>query len=237
MLDELFRTPHRVADRLAVAGIDDTRCQLDRALERVEVIAQWIGAALGIQADRRRDRLQEMIAADQHAVVAQETDVPVRMSWQLDDLPGGKRAALVQQVRAACIPDEGRERMALLDQLVGIFGRDAVLREPVRHALGPVVGTPDPLALRVVEPALVDRRAGRGSRGRGAADMVWVEVRDGDALDTCRGPRHVAEAEARVEERAAHEVAMDVLRAGRERQRQPPNTVFELYERLFYTSC
>jgi hypothetical protein len=32
------------------------------------------------------------------------------------------------------------------------------------------------------------------------------------------------------------EVAMDVLRPGRERQRQPLNIVFELYERLFYTS-
>src|SRR4051794_10998259 len=214
MLDELFRTPHRVADRLAVAGIDHTRCQLDRALERVEVIAQWIGAALGIQADRRRDRLQQMIAADEHAVVAQETDVPVRMTRQLDDLPLGKRAPPVQQVRAARISDEGRERMALLDQLVGTLGRDAMLREPVRHALGPVVAAPHPLALRVVEPALVDRRAGRGSRGGRAADMVWMEVRDGDALNTGCGPWHVAEAEARVEEGAPHEIAMDVLRAG-----------------------
>jgi hypothetical protein len=30
---------------------------------------------------------------------------------------------------------------------------------------------------------------------------------------------------------------VDVLRPGRERERQPLNTVFELYERLFYTAC
>jgi len=127
--------------------------------------------------------------------------------------------------------------MALLDQLVGTLGGDAVLGEPRRHALGPVVAAPHALALRVVEPALVDRRIGGSSGGRRAADVVGVEVRDGDALDARGGPRHIAEAEARVEERAAREVSVDVLRAGRERQRQPPNTVFELYERLFYTPC
>src|SRR5207249_848389 len=31
--------------------------------------------------------------------------------------------------------------------------------------------------------------------------------------------------------------AMDVFGAGRKRQRQTPNTVLELYERLFYTAC
>src|SRR5712691_11941673 len=63
-----------------------------------------------------------------------------------------------------------------------------------------------------------------------------MEVRDRDALDVGGSPRRVSEPEARVEERPVREIAVDVLRPGRERQRQPLNTVRELYERLFYTS-
>ena len=47
----------------------------------------------------------------------------------------------------------------------------------------------------------------------------------------------VSEPEAGVEERAVGQVAVDVLGPGRKRQREPLNTVFELYERLFYTAC
>ena len=64
-----------------------------------------------------------------------------------------------------------------------------------------------------------------------------MEVRDRDPRDVDRAPRRLAEPEAGVEERPVHEVAMHMLRPGRERQCQPLNPVFESYERLFYTPC
>ena len=66
--------------------------------------------------------------------------------------------------------------------------------------------------------------------------MIWVEVRDRDARDVQLAPRRLPETEAGVEERSVRDIAVDVLRSGRKRQRQAPNTVLELYERLFYTA-
>src|SRR5207248_6686658 len=70
-----------------------------------------------------------------------------------------------------------------------------------------------------------------------AANVVRMEVRDRDARGVRLRPGRVSETEAGVEERPVREIAMDVLGAGRKRQRQTPNTVLELYERLFYTAC
>src|SRR5207247_9741380 len=113
---QLLRPSRGVTDRLAVARIDDAWRELDRALERADVVAERVGPTFGIEADRRGDPVQQMVAGDQHAL-AQEAEVPVCMARQFDDLPAGERAPLVEQVRVAGVPDEGRERMSLLDQL------------------------------------------------------------------------------------------------------------------------
>jgi len=83
----------------------------------------------------------------------------------------------------------------------------------------------------------VNRCTARLRRSRRTADVVGMEVRDRNPLDADRAPGRLAEPEARVEERPVHEIAVDMLRAGGQRQRQPPDTVFERYERLFYTPC
>ena len=123
--------------------------------------------------------------------------------------------------------------------------RHAVAEEPVGDPARPVARAPDPLALRVVEPALQDGRTGRGRGRLGAADVVGVHVRDEDPHDRrveAGGdlrPRGLRQAEARVDERpavvAAEEVAVDVARAGRQRQRQAedPRLQLDRDERVF----
>src|SRR3954453_7585078 len=77
-----------------------------------EVCAERIGATVGIQADRRRDRLQQMVAADQDAV-AEEAEVPVGVARQLDHVPPGERAPLIEEVGIERVADERRERVPL----------------------------------------------------------------------------------------------------------------------------
>jgi DNA repair photolyase len=233
VLEQLSRASGRVVDGFAVARVDDPGRELDRALERCEVVAERIGAAVGIEADRRRDPSEQMVAADQHAVT-EKAEMPVGVSGQLDDVPARKLASFVEQLWIERVADERRERMASSNEVVRHRLRDAVANEPRGHALRPVVRPPHTLALRVVEAALVHGSSGR-RRGRGrTADVVRVEVRDRDPLDLDGVPRRVSEAEPRVEERPVDEVAVDMLRSSRQRQRQALNTTFDGYERLFY---
>jgi DNA repair photolyase len=233
VLEQLSRASGRVVDRFTVARVDDPGRDLDRALERCEVVAERIGAAVGIEADRRRDPPEQMVAADQHAVT-EKAEMPVGVSGQLDDVPARKLASFVEQLWIDRVADERRERMASSNEVVRHRLRDAVADEPRGHALRPVVRPPHTLALRVVEAALVHGSSGR-CRGRGrTADVVRVEVRDRDSLDLDGVPRRVSEAEPRVEERPVDEVAVDMLRSSRQRQRQALNTTFDRYERLFY---
>src|SRR5438874_7407071 len=141
--------------------------------------------------------------------------MPVRVPGQLDDAPAVEVAALVEQVRVERVADERRKGMALLDQVVGDGRRHAMGREPRRHPLRPVLAPPYPLALRVVESALEDGRAGhRGSRSR-APDVIRVEMRDRDPLHRDGAPGRVAESEPGVVERTVDEAAVDVLGPGR----------------------
>src|SRR3989442_7591313 len=177
-----------------------------------------------------------MIAADQHAV-AEEAEVSVGMTRQLEHLPAVDLAALVEQHRVDRVTDEGRKRVALDDQIFRDRRGRPVPDEPGGHPLRPILAPPYPLALRVVETSLVDRGAGDSGGGFGATDVIRMEMGDRDAPDLRFGPGRVSEPEAGVEERPVRDVAVDVLRAGRERQGQAPNTVFEPHERLFYTAC
>ena len=216
-----------ILDRLAVARIDDAQAELRGPLERREVVAERIGAALRIEPDGRRDPGEQVIAADQDAV-AQVAEVPVRVAGQLEHAPPVQLASLVQQLGIVREADERGECVPLLDQLVRDRLGDAVRDEPVGDPLRPVVGAPHALALRVVERALVDGRARFRGSGLGAADVVGMEVRDRDPLDAELAPRRRLEAEAGVEERAVDDVAMNVAWPRRQRQRDPADACVEL---------
>jgi len=233
VLDQLARPRACVVDRVAVPGVDDARRQLDRALERREVVAERVGATLGIETDGGRDPAQQVVATDENAV-AEKSEMAVGVSGKLDDVPTLELTALVQELGVDRVADEWREGVALHDQVVRNGPGDSVPNEPGRHPLRPVFAPPHALALRVVEPALKDRCSRRLRCGLRAAHVVRMEVRDGDPLDLHRVPGRLSEAEAGVEERAVDQVAVDVLRSGRERQGQPLNPSLERYERLFY---
>ncbi len=222
--DQLARAPGRVVDRLAMPRVDDARRQLDRPLERGEVVAERIGPAVRVEADGRRDPAEEMVAADEDSV-AQKAQVPVRVAGQLDHLPRLEQASLVQQLGVDGVADERGEGVALRDQVGDDRLRDAVPSEPLGDPLRPVLAPPDALALCVVEAALVHGSPGRGRGARRSSDVVRVKVGDGDPLDSRRAPRGVAHAEPCVEEGPVDEVAVDMLRPGRERKRQAADTV------------
>ena len=154
---------------------------------------------------------------------------PSAWPGQLEHRPAVQLASLVQQLGVAREADERGERVALLDQLARDRLGDAVRDEPVGDPLRPVRRAPDALALRVVERALVDGGAGLRGCGLGAADVVGMEVRDRDPLD--RRARATA-ARSRpmpgVEQRAVDEVAVNVARPRRQRQRDPPDACVEL---------
>src|SRR4029077_4932837 len=133
------------------------------------------------------------------------------------------------------VTDERRERVTLRDQVFRDRGGRSVQDEPGGDPFGPIVAPPHALALGIVEAALEHRRSGRPGCGLRSADVVGVEVGDRDLLRLHGAPGPVRAPEARVEQRPAREIAVHVLRAGRQGEGEPPDTVFELYERLFYT--
>jgi hypothetical protein len=59
VLDQLTRSPGRILDRVAMAGECDLRRELDRALERNQVVPERVGAARRPEPHRRSDACQE----------------------------------------------------------------------------------------------------------------------------------------------------------------------------------
>ena len=86
MLFELSRAPGRIGDRVAVPGQCDLGIELDRAVERAEVVAQRVGTARGPEPDGRRDAPEQMVGSDQHAV-AHEAELTVGVPGRRDELP------------------------------------------------------------------------------------------------------------------------------------------------------
>jgi DNA repair photolyase len=233
VLDQLSRAARRVVDRLPVARIDDAGRELDCALERCEVVAERIGTAVRIEADRGRDLVEQVVPADQDGV-AEKAEMSVGVARQLDDVPACKLASFVEQLWIDRVANERRKRVTPRDEIRRHRLRHAVTDEPRGHAFRPVLGSPHSLALRVVEASLVHRSPGRRGGRSGTADVIRMEVRDRDPLDLDCVPGRVSQAEARIEEGPVDEVAVDVLRPGGQRQRQPLDTTFDRYERLFY---
>ena len=105
MLLELARATGGILDRLAVAGQRDAGCELDRPVERGEVVAERIGAAGRPQADRRRDPPEEVIRGDEHAV-AQQAQLPVGVARRGDELPAVDVLARLDEDRIPLVADE-----------------------------------------------------------------------------------------------------------------------------------
>ncbi len=251
VLDDLSRPCSRVSDRLAVSRQRQPGRERDRTLEGRQVLAQGIRSGLGIQADRRRDVRQEVIAGDEHAV-AKEAEVAVGVAGELDHFPAVDLLAFADFLGVARVVDERLGGAPLLEHLVGDLGRHAVPPEPGRDSLRPIGASPNLLALRVVERALEHLSAGDAARDLSAPDMVGMEVRDQDALDrpVQLGDKQLlqaGQAEAGVDEQPAglalDDVAVDVPRRKRERDREPADAWGDLlhrfilvYEHMFYTA-
>jgi DNA repair photolyase len=239
----------RFFDRVAVRGEHERWGELDRALERPEVRAKRVRPRVRIEADGRSDVRQEVVAGREDAA-PQEAEVTVRVARQLDDLPSVDDVTVLERLGIARELDERRDGPALLDHLVGDQGRSAMDAKPARDPFGPAFVPPYAPALLVVEPALVDGRAGGRSSDASAPHVIGVEVRDHDPVDSLLqlGLEQVGEArqaEARVDEQAAvltaQHVAVDMARRQRQRERDPADAARELLdaailsdERVFY---
>ena len=197
-------TPARAPPRPRWAPHDpDRRCgrELDRPLERSEVVAEWIRAALRIEPDRRRDPRSRW---------SPPISTPSRR--KPDDRRRGREARAPASRRPRClrravgvdrVADERRERVPLDDQ---VLGRHRRARRDARTTL--------PFARasrrfpRPVRTARSRDRPGRRappSHGRrlGSADVVGMEVGDAAMRSTRRiSPGGLSEPEAGVEERA-----------------------------------
>ena len=103
--------PGRILDRLAVAGKRQARRELDRPLQRREVVAERVGARVRVEPDGRRDRAEEVVAGDEDAV-AQEAEVAVRVAGKLEHLPAVDLVALGDPLGVAREADERAERVA-----------------------------------------------------------------------------------------------------------------------------
>ena len=113
VLQDLSRAPGGIGDDVVVAGKRQAGRELDRSLERGEVVAQRVGPRVRVEADRRRDLLQQVVARDEHAV-AQEADVPVRVARELEHLPAVHLVSLLQPLGVAREADERREEARLV---------------------------------------------------------------------------------------------------------------------------
>ena len=143
VLDELARTPDRVGDGVVVAGERDGRRELDRPLQRCEVVAERVRAGVRVEADGRRDLREQVVACDEDPV-AQQADVPVRVAGKLEHRPAVDLVALGKPLGGPGEADEGPEGAATraaapplpaLGQAVPL----QVLGEPLR----PVGAAPD----------------------------------------------------------------------------------------------
>src|SRR4051812_3138008 len=247
VLEQLAGPSGRVVDRLAVAGERDPRRELDRARERREVIPERVGPRARVEADRRRDPRQQVVARYQHPV-AEQAEVPVGVTRQMQHVPARNIVALLERLRVPGEPDHGPETGGLVPDRVRDRGRRPVQPEVVGQLSGPVRPAPDVLGARVVLPSLQHRRARRGRGRLGAPDVVGVEVRDDDAVDGRVELREelapvllgAGERNRGVDERpavlAAQQVAVDMPGAHGERGRESEDAGLDLLHRPIQTA-
>ncbi len=100
MLLELARPPDRILDQGLVTRERDPRRELDRALERREVVAERIRTARRPEAHGRGDPSQEVVGRDEDAVL-QETELTVGVTGCSDELPAVQRFARLDEDRTS----------------------------------------------------------------------------------------------------------------------------------------
>jgi DNA repair photolyase len=239
MRDQRVGAAHGILDRLTVARQREAWGQLDRLLQRGEVVAERVRPALGPEADRRRDRIEQVVGSDED-VVTEQAKLTVRVTGRRNDgpathvIPGGDRRGRV--VVADVRPVVG----SLLDQLVRDVNRDSVPVEPIGEPLWPVVRAPHEPALVEVDLVLEDGCAGQLGEIGGGTDVVGVEVGDEDRRDRAVELRElgrpalagVRRSDPGVDERPAvvsrEEVGMDVPGPRRQRRSNPANPAGKL---------
>ena len=235
--DQLLRPLRGAIDRLAVAGQRDPRRELDDPLQRRDVVAERVRPALRIEPDRRRDRIEDVVGSDEHAV-AKQPELPVGVARERHRLPAVDPLARGDRRRVRHVADELRVGAAGAEQLVGDRAGDPVLPEPGCDALGPLRIAPDELALGEVELALANLGARQLRDVCRGAHVVGMEVRDHHPLDVepaeLLGPAltGVRQAEAGVDQRPAvvarQQVRMHVPRPRGQRQRDAADPIDEL---------
>jgi branched-chain amino acid transport system ATP-binding protein len=229
-----------IADRVAVAGERDPRRQLCDAVERLQVVAERIRPGVRIEPDGRADLRQQCIARDQDSL-AEECEMAVGVSRQVNDLPAGDLVAGLQALGLEIGVNKSLESLR-----VAPAGSDLAFRHPVREqvpceALRRSSVSPDTPALLVVDAALEDGGAGERGHRDHVADVVRVEVRDHDSLERPIEPREdrrpafltSGEPEPGIDERPAavvsgQQVAVDVVDPERERKRYPADSTRDL---------
>ena len=105
VLDQLVGAPDGVGDRFAVPRQRDLRRQLDRPLQRLDVVPERIGAALRPEADRRRDPPEQVVGRDEHPVL-EEAELAVGMPGRRHELPAVEPVAVAHELRVGLIADE-----------------------------------------------------------------------------------------------------------------------------------
>ena len=169
VLDQLAGAADGIGDRVAVPGQRDLGRELDRPLERLEEVAERVGAARGQRPTVGEIRPSRWSAETRTRSLAGRA--ARRRGRGGDELPAVEPVAVVDEDRVALEADERPVDVAGADQLLGDLVRDAVVAEPVGDPLRPVRVPPDELALRVVERPLVDgRRVSSGRRRRRRRD-------------------------------------------------------------------
>ena len=120
---QLVGPADRVGDGVAVAAVGDRRSEVDRPLQRPEVVPERVGPARGPEPDRRRDPREQVVGGDQDAVLEQG-QLPVGVARGGDDLPAVQAVAVVDELGVDDGPDERPEELALPEQLLGDLGRE-----------------------------------------------------------------------------------------------------------------
>ena len=119
--DDLARAGGGAPDRLAVAGERDPGREQGDVGERADVVAERVGPALRVEADRRRDRREHVVAGDENAV-AEEAEVAVRVPGRRQHTPARDLVSGIDERRVPREADEVGEDVSRLDQILGDVG-------------------------------------------------------------------------------------------------------------------
>src|SRR5262245_38933767 len=120
VLLELARTARRIVDGIAVPRERDLGIELDRAVERGQVVAERVRPARRPEADGRRDAPEEVIGGNEDPV-PEQAQLAVGVARRGDELPTVHVLARLDEDGIALIADERPVDRALPDEL----GRDA----------------------------------------------------------------------------------------------------------------